>query len=133
MAAKVELKISVNVGTGSVYNLGKIYDEGKTVKVVVDASIAKAAVRENRSLIFETLQAAPTEAALAGLGTELDPDDFDDLHVRHLRDTYGRFLKINAVPTARPSTLARQQVYLARTLAVRSTPFLAQQLIIYHS
>ena len=45
MAAKVELKISVNVGTGSVYNLGKIYDESVTVKVVVDASIAKDSSR----------------------------------------------------------------------------------------
>ena len=49
MSAKVDLKIRVNVGTDSVYNLGKLYDESVTVKVVVDTSIAKAASREKRS------------------------------------------------------------------------------------
>jgi len=87
---KVVVKIRVIDGSHICLDWGKLYEEKEVVKTVVDASITKAAEREQRPLIFESVEAARSEPALDSRGTELDPADINDLSVGDVRDSFSK-------------------------------------------
>jgi len=67
------------------------------VQVVIDATLTKVAAREGCGLIFESVESFHSEEAMGRRGTELDSDDLGDTQVAaHLRDSFGRWLKVRA-------------------------------------
>jgi len=94
--AKVCVTTRVVVGSKVLWTGGKLYDDSVTVKLVVDAALAKAAARAEHGLIFESVESFQSEQAMEQRGTELDCDDFGDTQVAHLRDSFGRWLKVCA-------------------------------------
>ena len=93
---KVCVTTRVVVGQKVIWTGGKLYDDSVTVQVVIDAAVAKAAAHEGRGLIIQSVESFQSEEAMGRRGTELDSDDLGDTQVAHLRDSFGRWLKVRA-------------------------------------
>lgn len=115
--SKVSIKIRVVHNEKAAGNWGKLYDQSVKVQAIIDWSMEKVAAQTEGSLTFERVEACLSEEALERRGTELDLDDLADMAVSDLRDTYGRFLKVQcssssaswSTPTQLPSAFKRMR------------------------
>ena len=112
---KVSIKIRVMHGAKPAGDWGKLYDDSVTVQTVVEWSMQRAAAYIEQSLTFERIESCFSEDALDRRGTVLDGDDLSEMSVAHLRDSFGRFLKVYCstgaaspgTPTQLPSAFGR--------------------------
>ena len=86
----------VMVGMKLAFNWGKLFKPEETVQTVVDKTVQKAAEREQRGLIFVSVEVYATEDAMADAGKSLDPEDLPIMTVGHLKEDKTRFLKLQA-------------------------------------
>ena len=101
MDALVNITARVMVGTKLAFNWGKLFKPEETVQSVVDKTITKAAQREERNLIFTSVEVYSTEDAMAGAGKSLDSASPLDSLVT--RTSGGRFSKTCRRPGRSPT------------------------------
>ena len=80
-----------------IFHWGKLYPETAAVHQIVNESMDKARGRSGQELNLLSVQTFSTEAAMkSSSGIELDLDDLADVNAAHLRDSFGKWLKITA-------------------------------------
>ena len=85
----------VVVGTKTIFQRAKLFEEAATIKTIVDGLLHDAAERAAGSIIFESVEACASEEALERGGTELASEDLPRMTVGQLRGCFGGFIKVH--------------------------------------